>query len=156
MRKMKNFKVWFGIVLIFLSGTVIGVLGSTFVIRKHVIGFMQGGPPRANRRVITEVTRDLDLSDGQRAQIDSIINENHSKIEKISGDFRDTMDGFFESQSSQIKQILTEEQQKDFEERYSEIRKSIEKRIHHHRPGSRPGRRKIRKHPKNQQPCDSI
>lgn len=153
---MNKFKIWLGIALIFLSGTVIGVLGSTIMIRKHVIGFMEGGPPRANRRVIMEVTKGLDLSALQMAKIDSILNENHSNIEKISGEFRDTMETFFEQQSSQIKQVLTKQQQKEFEERYSEIKKSIEKRIHHHRPGGRPGRNDRRRNAPPPQFGDSI
>ena len=142
MRKMKNFRVWSAIVLIFLSGAVIGVIGSSLVIRKHVIGFMEGGPPRAIRRVIREVTKNLDLSAEQMAQIDSIMDENHSKIVRITGDFRDTMDEFFEEQSSQINQILTDEQQKEFEKRSLEIKKSLEKRIHRHHPGGRLRRRR--------------
>ncbi len=153
---MKNLKVWSAMALIFFSGAVIGVAVSTFVIKKHVMGFMEGGPPRANRRIVMEVTRDIDLSDLQRARIDSIMNDNNSRIETIAGEFRETMDQFFESQTSQIMALLTEEQQREFDRRYSEIRKTIEKRIHRHSPAHRPGDRKIRKRHHPRQPSDSI
>ncbi len=137
---MNKFRVWLGIALIFLSGIVIGTLGSTFFIRKQMIGFMEGGPPRANRRIIMDITRGLDLSVRQNAQIDSILNENHLNIEKIAGEFHDTMESFLEKQSSQIKQVLTEEQQQEFDRRYEEIKKAIEDRVRHRRPGRGPGR----------------
>ena len=65
-----------------------------------------------------DVTRGLDLSARQNAQIDSILNENHLNIEKMAGEFHDTMESFLEKQSSQIKQVLTEEQQQEFDRRY--------------------------------------
>ena len=87
-----------------------------------------------------DVTRGLDLTAGQKAQIDSILTENHSNIEKMAGEFHDTMESFMEKQSTQIKQVLTEEQQKEFDRRYEEIKKSIEDRMRQRRPGRRPGR----------------
>lgn len=137
---MKNFKIWSGMTLIFFSGAVIGVIISTFIIRNHVIGFMKGGPPKANRWIIMKITCGLDLSVDQQTQIDVILENNRSEIEKLSDDFQKSTEAFFNSQTIQIRKVLTEEQKKEFDERAAEIHESIRKRIRMHHPGNRPGR----------------
>jgi Spy/CpxP family protein refolding chaperone len=130
---MKKFKTWSALVLIFISGVVIGAVVSSVVMRHHVKGLFMAGPARANHRIVMEATRGMDLTDEQHSRIDEILEEYRPKLETMTSEFADSMKAFTEEQHAKIKEVLTEEQQKVLDERFANIRKRFRDARDRHR-----------------------
>ncbi|MBN1165096.1 MAG: hypothetical protein JXB45_10995 [Candidatus Krumholzibacteriota bacterium] len=153
MKKMKRKKLWLGLFLIFISGMIIGIAGSSILVRRHLKDFVRGGPPRLNRMIILEVTRDLELSEPQSREIERIMEESRPLMDKLVSAFGDSMRTLTTAQIDSIKKVLTEEQRKDVDKKLEEVQQRLSRLKDRHpgkrepdwRRGHHPGGRKDRR-----------
>jgi hypothetical protein len=135
-------RIWIGMILLFISGIAIGFFGSGLVIRKHVREFVEMGPAHMNARIVGRAIRGIDLTEEQRARIDTIVEETTPEMRRLSTEFGDSLESLATAQFDSIKTVLEEDQVKVLEQRILEIRKRMMKRGD--RRGGRPGRRNRR------------
>ncbi len=124
---MKNFRIWSGLSLIFVSGAIAGAIGSTLLIRQHVKGFVRKGPHMANRMIVYDIIREMDLSRAQRDSIDGILDADRPEMERLGAEFGKSIEEFTGKQFEKIKAVLDDSQKKIFDAKASEIRERFEK-----------------------------
>ena len=139
MKMQGKTRIWIGMVLLFLSGIAVGFFGSGMIIRKHVREFVERGPAHMNARVVHHALRGMELTDEQRAVVDSIIEETMPEMNRLSSEFGDSIETLASKQFDSIKALLDEEQVKVLEQRMEEIRETMKKRRSGRR-GRGPGR----------------
>ncbi len=132
-------RIWIGMTLLFVSGIAVGFFGSGLLIKKHVREFVERGPAHMNARTVHRIIGDMDLTDSQRAEIDSIVARTTPEMRELSDDFRGSMDALVTSQFDSIKAVLGEEKTVILEKRIEEIRD----RMRHRSPGRGPGRGRV-------------
>jgi hypothetical protein len=120
---MKRIKLWAGVILVFVSGLVIGSLATGHFLRAHVREFVDGGPVRANKHIVSRLTNRLDLTEEQAAAIEEIRLRTESRMGEITEDFFPQMEGLMEGQVKEIRAVLTEEQRAKYDERAEKLRR---------------------------------
>ena len=140
---MRNFKIWSGLVLIFVSGAVVGSIVSALLIKQRVEGFPKRGPHMANRMIVYEIIRDMELSPALRDSIDAILEADRLEVEKLGAEFGRSLEEFTGRQFEKIKVVLSDDQKEIFDERAAELRERFERMREKGRPGDhrngRPG-----------------
>lgn len=77
---MNKWKLWAGIIVLFLSGATLGVMGTVMYVHHHIRSMVKEGPESFNRLIMLHFDRELDLSEEQEAAILRIITETHRNL----------------------------------------------------------------------------
>lgn len=145
----KNTRMWIGFLLIFLFGAAVGISGTTYFVRNHIKGFIEGGPPAVNQRIIFRILHDIDLTESQREKIDEIMLEYRPEVIETSREFGISMREITSRQIESIKEVLTPEQREIMEEKVAEFEQHFKNRLRGMEKGEcgGPGRIKGRRPP---------
>jgi Spy/CpxP family protein refolding chaperone len=126
--KAPSRKAAFLVLLVFLLGIAIGGLADHFwggrVWRVHA-------GPRGRDRIVSQLTRDLDLSPAQQKQLAAIIDDTRARFQALREPLRPQEDAIRQQGRDRIRAILTPEQLPKFEEslhRIDEERKKSQER----------------------------
>ena len=121
-KRMSKTKLWIGIVSVFLLGAIIGGLVTTTLIRHHVLRLRRHGPPRMHSLIENRLTKDLDLTDEQRASIREILDEFEPRFHGFDRDIRMEIDAIRDEMNERIREVLTPEQRAKFDENLERMR----------------------------------
>lgn len=135
-------RIWIAMALLFASGAAVGFFGSGLLLRQRVNAFVGRGPSGMHERIVGRALRDIELSPGQRREIDLILDETGPKLRALGEECRAAMDRTLEEQYERINAVLTDEQRPEFERRLDEMRRRREEmreRRRPHRQGHRGG-----------------
>jgi Spy/CpxP family protein refolding chaperone len=121
------------VALIFFVGAVAGVLGASFYFEAKIEKMFHGKPPHGEK-IIERLTRDLDLTPAQQAEIRPLILAFDKKASDLKQQFRPQMKQLHDQVTDQIRTRLDETQKKKFDE----INKKLEKRFRKKAPSSPP------------------
>jgi len=132
---MRNFKVWSGLILIFVSGAVVGSIVSALLIRQRVEGFTKRGPHMANRMIVHEIISEMELSPALRDSIDAILEADRPEMEKLGARFGRSLEEFTGRQFEKIKAVLSDDEKEIFDARAAELRERFERMREKGRPG---------------------
>ncbi len=125
MNKMK-LKIIAGVLVVFLLGVCIGVLGTGIFIRRQIRKFTQGEPGTRATFFMRRLNRELDLTEAQRADIEKIIHDIEIELrELLQGSHAEFMN-IVQRRNVEMKQFLTPEQQQKLDE--------LEQQLLRHRP----------------------
>lgn len=111
-------RVWFAlfVLAVFCTGAGVGVVLGVLVPRPLLPGFLGGGPPPGPPgRLGDRLQKDLDLTSGQRQQLEGILQARRAGLEELQRDVRARFDAEQEALRKDIAQILTPEQRKLFD-----------------------------------------
>ena len=108
---MKSWQVWAGILVIFLSGIVIGIVGSAAFFKHEILVHVQEGPPAMRRFVVNVLTRELDLNEEQTEKITPIITDAQKEMLKIRASVQPQVKDLIGKTIEQLDPVLTPEQQ---------------------------------------------
>ncbi|MBU0514466.1 MAG: hypothetical protein KJ621_06800 [Proteobacteria bacterium] len=118
---MKRWKVWLGVTVIFVSGLVIGSLGTgvviTIGIKKMIQRVTAGDTAVAARMVMMKMRHELRLSRDQRRRILPIINRAVVRIRKLHFTLRPQMEREVARAVAEINPYLTPEQRRKLTQR---------------------------------------
>jgi Spy/CpxP family protein refolding chaperone len=121
------------VALIFFVGAVAGVLGAS-VYFEGKIEKMFHGKSAHGEKIIERLTRDLDLTPAQQAEIRPLVLAFDKKASDLKQQFRPQMKQLHDQVTDQIRTSLDETQKKKFDE----INKKLEKRFRKKPPPSPP------------------
>ena len=108
------------VVVAFVAGLFVGVAGDRFVLYRTGQLF----PHRASGHLVSYLTRELKLTDAQRAQVEKIVNDHRAKIEAIYKNVDPQMRTEIAAANTDIEAVLTPDQRTKFRE----MRQRVEKR----------------------------
>lgn len=127
-------RIWIAMALLFASGVAVGFFGSGLLLRHRVSEFVGRGPSGMHARVVHRVMRDLDLTPGQRDEIDRILDETEPILREHAERFGDTMERTLDEQHDRIKAVLDEGQREIFDRRMEELQRRFEQMRDRRRP----------------------
>lgn len=145
-----RWKLWSGVIAVFIVGVIIGGLSATALIRGHYLNVMRSGPPRGVHQPIAErLTADLGLTSDQRAEVEHIVEEFGPRFDEFRSRARTEVRAVMSEMEAKIREVLTPEQQAKFDAGIERMRREMEKREsrrhgwdggpHEEGPGAGPG-----------------
>ena len=124
-----RWKLWSGVIAVFIVGVIIGGLSATALIRGHYLNVMRSGPPRGVHKPIAErLTADLGLTSDQRAEVERIVGEYGPRFEEFRTQARTEVRKVMSEMEAKIREVLTPEQQAKFDARIERMLRDMEKR----------------------------
>jgi len=112
-----KWKLWSGVIMVFIIGVIVGGLSTTVLMRSHLMHVMRKGPPRVHERIEERLTKDLALTPEQRAQVERIAGEFGMRFGEFEGRSRAEGKALATEMAARIREILTPEQQVKFDAR---------------------------------------
>jgi len=130
---MGKWKIWAGLVVLFLSGVLIGSVATRMYVRHRISGVLAGKRPPIRDLFLRQLTREFDLTEEQRKEIEQIANsaaeEFHTLHKKHRREAKDVLDRAV----SEMKKYLSPEQQEELD-RIRERMRAWRPRKGHHPP----------------------
>ena len=102
------------LVLVFLAGIAVGVVGTRLFVRQLVRTAMER-PDRIRLMMERRLERQLDLTAGQQAQVHDILTNSQAQIQDLRQEFRPQLAAIVMKANRDIIAILTPEQRVRFE-----------------------------------------
>jgi len=123
-----TWKLWSGVIAVFIIGVVVGGLSTTVLMRSHLMHVMRKGPPRVHERIEERLTKDLALTPEQRALVERIAGESGARFEEFERRSRAEGKALATQMAARTREILTPEQQVKFDARIREFEKEFRQR----------------------------
>ncbi|MDR2463173.1 MAG: hypothetical protein LBD30_05275 [Verrucomicrobiales bacterium] len=124
-------KPWLGLACVFLIGALVGSALTVTMTQKHFRAMVRNGPPpRSAEIVLKKLSRDLELSEQQRAVIAQILKNGTPLIFKANRDRDAAMKKIFEDTRGEIRAVLNPDQQARYDEMMRRIAERWERRRH--------------------------
>ena len=101
--------------LVFASGLVLGAFGEKLYTASTVAARQRPNPEEFRKRVITEYESRLKLTPEQVTKLNSIMDETRSRMEETRKSMRPAYQRIHEDQVQKIREMLTAEQQAEYE-----------------------------------------
>jgi Spy/CpxP family protein refolding chaperone len=111
------------VALAFAAGVATGFIGDRIYLMTHERIIPRGGIVWFGRHLIQRLDRSLDLTDGQKAQIEEIIDRRTQRMLASTDSVHQALHAEFEATHAEIEKVLTPEQREKFQR--------MQKRWHH-------------------------
>ena len=111
---MKRWKSILLLTLVFFAGIVFGVVGNRAVTR-HFTQIAIAHPERVQMRIERGLTRRLQLSADQQAQLHAILTDTRSQMKTVREEFRPKVQAIYQETDTKIDAILTPDQQTNYD-----------------------------------------
>jgi len=122
------------IALVFGSGVLLGAFGHRLYMVSTVIA-NKPSPEEFRKRVVAEYQSRLKLTDDQVSRLNVIMDETRARIDETRQKMHPMYQKIREEQQEKFRDLLTSEQQVE----YDKIRKEREQREQHQKQNGRPG-----------------
>ena len=114
---MNKTKLSIGVFLVFLVGVFAGSLGMGMYLKHQMKRFEPGGhpPPVRHGFIMKRLSRELDLTETQRVEIDKIVKDSEAKFSAIRNQFMPEIEEIADQSFAAIKEKLNADQQTKLE-----------------------------------------
>lgn len=119
---MKRWKIWAGILLIFLTGIIIGSAGTALVARHAILSALQEGSPAVSRLVAKRLSSKLDLNVEQQQHMAQTVATIQQQLQQLRRHYQPEAAVIIDNGVRQMKQGLTAKQQQQLDQLYDKIR----------------------------------
>jgi len=109
---VKKFKLWGGLLALFCSGVLLGVLASWRIAEDKAIENLTREQPRVPKSIMRKLDRELELSDTQRKRIEEIVCRTHGELLAFRDRIRPDRERIIQQSIDAMKAELSPEQQK--------------------------------------------
>lgn len=125
---MKNIRPIYCILVVFVLGTLCGVLGTHLFYKCRMDSII--GARRANREemLVEMFDRKLDLDARQKEQVRAIVHETQEEVRQVRRQFRPQMEAAIGKGQVKISALLTPEQRKKYEQMIAERKEKSHRR----------------------------
>lgn len=122
MKNTKKWKLWSGLIALFLSGVLIGAVGSGIYLRHQIREFRAGGHPAVRHFILNRLTSELKLNDEQKTQVGKIVCRAQRELSQFRQEHRREIEEIFSRGMADMKPYLTVEQQRKLAAIYERTR----------------------------------
>ncbi|MCK4534639.1 MAG: hypothetical protein KAT81_03845 [Syntrophobacterales bacterium] len=116
-------KVSVGVLLVFVLGILAGSLGTQAYMKYRVSHFMSRGHEARTELLLKRLSRDLDLTETQKAEIKKILRDSQKTLAEIGQRCRPQIGRIIENHFAMIREILNDDQKQKLDEFYKRFRK---------------------------------
>jgi hypothetical protein len=110
-----NLSLVFYLLLVFLSGVVVGVLGDRFHATRSVKARNPYSPEEMRQRYVEDLRSRLKLSDEQLQQLTAILGETHDRFRELRKKYGPETRAIQDAQIEKIRSMLNEKQRAEYE-----------------------------------------
>lgn len=119
-----------GILIVFLIGVVIGILGTGIFIRRQLRQFGTEEHSFGNF-FMRRLSRNLKLTDAQKPEVEKILKSTEVEMRELLQNSMDEFAEIMQRRNAQLKELLTPEQQEKLDELLERMRKRWHERPFH-------------------------
>jgi Spy/CpxP family protein refolding chaperone len=112
---MKKWKLLAGVAVVFVLGMLVGSLGTRLYF-EHRFAPPRGGPPAMRAFLLKKFSQELDLTEKQKNEFKIIIDQLDDKLQEHFRKAHSEIGGILSQGQSQMKRVLTPNQQEKFDE----------------------------------------
>lgn len=120
---MKKYKLWAGLLAIFVSGFALGFLVSGIQAKRSFEHIFAGGPPAAREVITKRLSRELSLNANQRERVDEIMCRTQTELFKIRRRNQPEVKALIDGSIAEMKQWLDPEQSKKLDEHFERVKR---------------------------------
>ena len=120
---MKKWQIWTSLVILFFAGIIIGFIGGSYTTKRMVAKVLDSDPGARERHITKWLTRKLDLTEEQQAEIRKIVIRSQTETRRMWSENLPKLKKLRASDTASIKKILNPEQQKKYERLLKKVRK---------------------------------
>jgi len=125
---MKNIRPVYCILVVFLLGSLGGVLATHLYNRCHTGGLMGGHGENREEWLVNRLDHELGLNRAQKDKVRGIVHSSLGEISEVRRQFRPRMEAIIEDSQMKINALLTQEQKVKFERMIAERKERFRKR----------------------------
>ncbi len=125
---MAKWKIWVALLVLFVSGVLIGSVGTRMYVRHKLSGIFSRERPAVRNLFVRRLTRELDLTREQRKEIEEIANHAAEEFHKVHAQHRSEVEIIFDQSASEMKEHLSPAQQEQFDELRKRMKARHERR----------------------------
>lgn len=123
MNKMKKWKVIVSVLLVFLLGSLSGVLVTYKHYQHRIADIMKDEPGAMREMIIERLHHKLNLDARQLEQLRVIVKETHDEIKAVRKQFRPQIEEILEQSRNRVRTILRQDQLEKYEKIIAERKK---------------------------------
>ena len=121
----KKWKLYLGILLIFVFGFIIGSVSTGLFIHHKVRGFIEAGPEGRKKLVLKKLTWHLSLREEQKPKIMKVLDQTFLELAKFRKAYLPTLKKIITQSKKDIEQHLDEKQKKRLEKMFQRFQKDV-------------------------------
>ena len=127
---MAKWKIWVALLVLFVSGVLIGSVGTRMYVRHKISGIFSRERPAVRNLFVRRLTRELDLTREQREEIEEIASRAAEKFHNIHTQHRSEVEVIIDQSASEMKKHLSPAQQEQFDELRKRMKARRKRRKH--------------------------
>jgi hypothetical protein len=112
---MTKWKIWVGLLVLFVSGLLIGSVATRMYVRHQVKGIFARERPAIRNLFLGRLTGELDLTSEQRQAIEQIANRAAEKFYDLHKKHRGEVEAVLDRSAREMKKHLSPAQQEQFD-----------------------------------------
>ncbi len=118
---MVSGKLWGGLVVLFISGALMGIAGTTLYYQYKQEHRLEQGPAAKHEQIMKRLTQDLALTPAQVADIEPMVGRTHVEILRLRFMHQPEVEQALTQGMAEIKTKLSGEQQERLDELYAKL-----------------------------------
>jgi len=108
---VKRWKLVLGLLVLFLSGVLVGSMGTAIYFKQTFGHVFAKGQPQVRKLIMKKLVRDLDLTEAQRAPIEEIVGQVQADVYKFRKEHHPEVEAIMAQGIAQMKPLLSTVQQ---------------------------------------------
>jgi len=118
---MTRGKLWTGLIVLFLTGTMAGIAGTSLFHKYDRQHRWEQGPAATQERIMNRLTRELSLKSAQQAEIEPIVRKVHLEILKLRDRHQPEVEKILTHGIADLKTKLSTDQQARLDGLYAKL-----------------------------------
>lgn len=118
---MSRFKLWAGLIVLFGSGVLIGILGTLFYVDSERLHRGEGGPVAQHERIMKRLTQELSLTAAQQTEIEPIVTRAQVTILELRFAHQPEIEQILARGMMELKEKLSPAQQSELDKMYARL-----------------------------------
>jgi hypothetical protein len=123
---MKKWKLWTGMILIFIAGGAVGTIGTGLFVKHKIVSIIEEGQPVVEKLAVRILSRRLDLTADQKSETARIIRETQQRLQAIRLRVRPDALEIITTGKEDIRALLDPDQKKTLDQLYTKMKRRWE------------------------------
>jgi hypothetical protein len=119
---MKRWRLWVGLIVLFVSGVLIGFWGGGYAQKRIIVQRLEAQPGERGRLIMQRLTGWLDLSEEQQRKIAPLVKQAQTELEAEWAQYLPKVRQIRQESTDEIRKLLTPKQREKYD-RYLERQK---------------------------------
>ena len=124
---MKRWKLVLGLLVLFLSGVLVGSMGTAIYFKQTFGHVFAKGQPQVRKLIMKRLVRELDLAETQRAPIEEIVGRVQADLWKLRKQHQPEAEAVIEQGIAQMKPQLSTVQQEKLDGLFERLKQRWER-----------------------------